>query len=65
MRNTAFLHANIRCADLEAIRRALADAGMPWREPEVPGDGTVQIILKDPNGIQIESAFARQAAHPT
>jgi catechol 2,3-dioxygenase-like lactoylglutathione lyase family enzyme len=58
-------HLAFQGTDLDAVRRALADAGMPWREAEVPGDGTVQIFLKDPNGIQIEIAFAPQPGHPT
>ena len=52
-------HLAFRGSELESLRLALAEGGVPYREAIVPGDGTVQVFLRDPNGIQVELAFAR------
>jgi catechol 2,3-dioxygenase-like lactoylglutathione lyase family enzyme len=51
-------HVAFEAADLEGTRRALADAGLPFREAVVPRDGTVQIFVRDPDGLTVELNFA-------
>ena len=55
-------HIAFQAHDLAAVRAAFDVAGIPYRESIVPGDGSVQIFLHDPNGIRVELAFPRQDA---
>ena len=51
-------HIAFEAADLDGTRRALTDAGLPFREAVVPRDGTIQIFVKDPDGLTVELNFA-------
>jgi len=51
-------HIAFEATDLEGTRRALTDAGLPFREAVVPRDGTIQIFVKDPDGVTVELNFA-------
>ena len=51
-------HVAFQATDLEGTRRLLADAGLSFREAVVPRDNTVQIFVRDPDGIQVELNFA-------
>jgi catechol 2,3-dioxygenase-like lactoylglutathione lyase family enzyme len=52
-------HVAFEADDLEGTRRALADAGLSFREAVVPRDGSIQIFVKDPDGITVELNFVR------
>ena len=52
-------HVAFEAADLEGTRRALTEAGLPFREAVVPRDGTVQIFVRDPDGLTVELNFTR------
>ncbi len=52
-------HIAFQGMDVEATRSVLRDAGLPFRETVVPRDGTVQILVRDPDGIQVELTFDR------
>ena len=51
-------HVAFQAVDLEGTRRALTEAGLAFRETVVPRDNTVQIFVRDPDGIQVELNFA-------
>lgn len=51
-------HLAFQAVDLEGTRRALTEAGLIFREAIVPRDNTVQIFVRDPDGIQVELNFA-------
>jgi catechol 2,3-dioxygenase-like lactoylglutathione lyase family enzyme len=51
-------HVAFQAVDLEGTRRLLTEAGLPFREAVVPRDQTVQIFVRDPDGIQVELNFA-------
>ena len=51
-------HVAFQAVDLEGTRRALADAGLAYRQAIVPSDNSVQIFVRDPDGIQVELNFA-------
>ena len=51
-------HVAFQAVDLEGTRRALTEAGLRFREAIVPRDNTVQIFVRDPDGIQVELNFA-------
>ena len=51
-------HVAFQAVDLEGTRRALTEAGLVFREAVVPRDNTVQIFVRDPDGIQVELNFA-------
>jgi catechol 2,3-dioxygenase-like lactoylglutathione lyase family enzyme len=53
-------HIAFEASDLEATRRALTEAGLPFREAVVPRDGTIQIFVPDPDGVMVELNFARR-----
>ena|SRR5438045_2183023 len=53
-------HVAFEADDLDATRRALIEVGLPFREAVVPRDGTVQIFVRDPDGLTVELNFARQ-----
>src|SRR3954466_14292010 len=50
-------HVAVEAVDLEGTRRALTDAGLPFREAVVPRDGTIQIFVRDPDGVTVELNF--------
>jgi catechol 2,3-dioxygenase-like lactoylglutathione lyase family enzyme len=52
-------HVAFLAHDLDATRRSLAAQAVNFRETIVPRDDVVQILLHDPEGIQIELNFAR------
>ena len=51
-------HVAFQATDLEGTRRALSEAGLPFREAVVPRDNTVQMFVTDPDGITVELNFA-------
>ena len=51
-------HVAFAATDLDGTRRALRDAGLPFREALVPRDNTVQIFVQDPDGLTVELNFA-------
>jgi catechol 2,3-dioxygenase-like lactoylglutathione lyase family enzyme len=51
-------HVAFRGVDLDGTRATLGAAGIPFREQVVPRDGTVQIFVHDPDGIQVELNFS-------
>ena len=51
-------HVAFQAVDLEGTRWALTEAGLAFRETVVPRDNTVQIFVRDPDGIQVELNFA-------
>ena len=50
-------HVAFHGVDIEATRRTLQAAGIPFREALVPRDNTVQIFIHDPDGLKIELNF--------
>ena len=50
-------HIAFAATDLAGVRRALTDAGIPFREAVVPRDGTIQIFVQDPDGLTVELNF--------
>jgi len=50
-------HVGFGGVDLDGTRKKLQAAGIAFREKVVPRDGTVQIFLLDPDGIQVELNF--------
>lgn len=55
--NGALDHVAFACADLEETRRALRERGIGFREAVVPRDQTVQIFVRDPDGVPLELNF--------
>jgi len=52
-------HIGFHAVDLEATRAALKTAGLEFREAVVPRDNTVQIFVRDPDGITVELNFSQ------
>ena len=52
-------HIGFHAVDLEATRAALTAEGLPFRETLVPRDNSIQIFVRDPDGIQVELNFPR------
>ena len=50
-------HLAFHAVDLEGTKRALAEAGLPFREAIVPRDNTTQLFVRDPDGITVELNF--------
>jgi catechol 2,3-dioxygenase-like lactoylglutathione lyase family enzyme len=50
-------HVAFRAVDVEGTRRALAEAGVAFREAIVPRDNTIQIFVRDPDGVTVELNF--------
>jgi catechol 2,3-dioxygenase-like lactoylglutathione lyase family enzyme len=50
-------HVAFHGVDIEATRKGLTAAGIPFREAVVPRDNTVQIFIHDPDGLKIELNF--------
>jgi catechol 2,3-dioxygenase-like lactoylglutathione lyase family enzyme len=57
-------HIAFRGTDIESTRAALRAAGLPFREAVVPRDGTAQVFLRDPDGIQVELNFESRVTEP-
>jgi catechol 2,3-dioxygenase-like lactoylglutathione lyase family enzyme len=55
-------HIAFHAVDLEDTRAALRAAGLAFREAVVPRDNTIQIFVRDPDGITVELNFARDEA---
>src|SRR5215211_5260803 len=55
-------HVAFRGIKLGAMRRALENAGIAYREAIVPRDGNVQIFVHDPDGLKIEINFSPVSA---
>jgi catechol 2,3-dioxygenase-like lactoylglutathione lyase family enzyme len=51
-------HIAFRAVDLDGMRATLRAAGITFREAVVPRDGSVQIFLHDPDGVQLELHFS-------
>lgn len=51
-------HVAFHAVDLEGTKRALTEAGVSFREAVVPRDNTIQLFVRDPDGITIELNFA-------
>lgn len=47
---------------LETFRALLSAAGLPFREAVVPRDRTIQIFVRDPDGVQLELNFSEPSA---
>ena len=52
-------HIAFQAVDVDATRAVLTDAGLLFRETVVPRDNSIQIFVRDPDGIQVELNFAR------
>ena len=52
-------HVAFRGVDYASMRARFTAAGVPFREAVVPRDGTIQLFVFDPDGIQIEINFVR------
>ena len=50
-------HVAFQAMDLEGTKRALTAAGLSFREAVVPRDNTVQIFVRDPDGVMVELNF--------
>ena len=50
-------HIAFRGIDLEGTRQALAREGVSFREAVVPRDGSIQLFVRDPDGVTIELNF--------
>jgi catechol 2,3-dioxygenase-like lactoylglutathione lyase family enzyme len=51
-------HVAFQATDLEGTKQALAAAGIPYREAVVPRDNTIQLFVKDPDGVTVELNFS-------
>ena len=52
-------HIAFQAVDVDATRAVLTDAGLLFRETVVPRDNSIQIFVRDPDGIQVELNFAK------
>jgi catechol 2,3-dioxygenase-like lactoylglutathione lyase family enzyme len=52
-------HIGFHATDLEATRAALTAAGLEFRETVVPRENTIQIFVRDPDGITVELNFSK------
>ena len=50
-------HVAFRGVDLRGTRARLVEENMAFREAVVPRDGTMQLFVLDPDGVQIELNF--------
>jgi catechol 2,3-dioxygenase-like lactoylglutathione lyase family enzyme len=51
-------HIAFAADDLAGTKRRLEQAGVPFREAVVPRDGSLQLFVRDPDGITVELNFA-------
>ena len=56
-------HVAFQAADLAGTRARLADLGVAFEERTVPGQGLVQLFVRDPDGVRIELNFPVGEAH--
>ena len=50
-------HVGLGGVDLAGTRAHLQAEGIPYREQVVPGNGSVQIFVMDPDGVRVELNF--------
>lgn len=50
-------HVAFAADDLETFRRHLRDGNIPFREAIVPRDKSIQLFVRDPDGVQLELNF--------
>jgi catechol 2,3-dioxygenase-like lactoylglutathione lyase family enzyme len=50
-------HVAFAADDLEAFRARLHERNIPFREVTVPSDKSVQLFVRDPDGVQLELNF--------
>lgn len=50
-------HVAFEAADIDAMRIRLRESGIAFRETVVPHDRTIQIFIKDPDGVRLELNF--------
>ena len=55
-------HVAFDCRDADAMEARLKAAGVPYRRRETRVPGLTQIVLTDPNGINLELAFGTENA---
>ena len=55
-------HVAFDCRDPDAMEARLAARGIPYLRRETRVPGLTQIVLKDPNGINLELAFGTERA---
>jgi catechol 2,3-dioxygenase-like lactoylglutathione lyase family enzyme len=55
-------HVAFDCRDPDAMEARLGQAGVPYLRRETRVAGLTQIVLKDPNGINLELAFGTENA---
>ena len=53
-------HVAFLADDIQGVRQTLIDHGITFREAEVPGNGTKQLFVEDPEGVTLELNFLRQ-----
>lgn len=53
-------HVAFAASDLAGTRQLLRDAGLAFDEAVVPRDGSIQIFVRDPDGIKVELNFPPQ-----
>jgi catechol 2,3-dioxygenase-like lactoylglutathione lyase family enzyme len=51
-------HVAFGAEDIEAVRATLRERNIPFRETVVPRDNSIQIFIRDPDGVQLELNFA-------
>ena len=56
-------HIAFRGVDLEGTRRALGQEGLAFREAIVPRDSSIQLFVRDPDGVSIELNFQQDPLH--
>lgn len=52
-------HVAFTCTDLDAMRARLTALGVPFRDTRVPTNRQIQLLVTDPDGLQLELIFAR------
>lgn len=55
-------HVALGAEKLAAMRETLQGLGIAFREEIVPRDGSVQLFLRDPDGVQLELNFPSPSA---
>jgi catechol 2,3-dioxygenase-like lactoylglutathione lyase family enzyme len=50
-------HISLYCKDYRAVRRKLAEFGLPWEGGAVPGGKQWVIFVYDPNSVMLELTF--------
>lgn len=55
-------HVAFDCRDVDATEARLRELGVPYRRRATLVEGLTQIVLRDPNGINLELAFGTEHA---